>query len=297
MEKYKEIERSIITTYRKKIWGPFVKALKTYALLKENDHVAVCMSGGKDSFLMAKLFQELKKHSDFPFDVTYLVMDPGYTPKNRNKIIDNAKLMDIPIHIVNSNIFEVTESQEGKPCYLCARMRRGVLYKNAMELGCNKIALGHHFDDVIETTLMSMLYNGKFQSMMPKVKSDNFPGMELIRPLYLIHEKDILAWKNFNELDFLQCACKLTADSSDYETGAMDSKRKEMKNLVKELKKLYPMMDQNIFMAHHNVNLNTCVGYYKDHEYHSFLDEYDEGDNDGRKIFTPFRERNNKETE
>ena len=237
MEKYQEIERSIITTYRKKIWAPFIKAIQHYALLKEGDHVAVCMSGGKDSFLMAKCFQELMRHSDFEFNVTYLVMNPGYTDKNLQQILENAELMRIPIHLVSSDIFKITEQVEGKPCYLCARMRRGVLYKNALELGCNKIALGHHFDDVIETTLMSVFYNGRFQSMMPKVKSLNFDNMELIRPLYYIHEKDILAWKNYHQLTFLQCACRLTADSADYETGAMDSKRKEMKELVKSLKK------------------------------------------------------------
>lgn len=279
MEKYKIIERSIITTYRKKIWAPFVKALKEYELLKENDHVCVCMSGGKDSFLLAKCFQELKRHSDFKFEVTYMVMDPGYIEENRNLIIENAKMMDIPITIVNSDIFSVTEKQEGKPCYLCARMRRGCLYKNAKDLGCNKIALGHHMNDVIETTLMSILYNGRFQTMMPKVRSDNFEGMELIRPLYMVKEKDILAWKNYNELNFLQCACKLTRNSYEYSEGAMDSKRKEMKNLVEELKKLYPPIDNNIFMAHHNVNLDTCVSFEKDREKHSFLEWYDEDGN------------------
>lgn len=292
MEKYKEIERSIITTYRSKIWGPFVKALKNYELLAPGDHVAVCMSGGKDSFLLAKCFQELKRHSDFDFDVTYLVMDPGYTQENRTKIINNAELMNIPIKIVDSDIFAITESVEGKPCYLCARMRRGILYKNAQELGCNKIALGHHFDDVIETTLMSMLYNGRFQSMMPKVNSTNFLGMELIRPLYLVHEKDVIAWKNYNDLSFLQCACKLTADSSEYDTGAMDSKRKEMKLLVKELKKVNFNVDQNIFMSHHNVNLETCVGYTKNNEYHSFLEDY-EVKKYGTKINTPIGREDN----
>lgn len=292
MEKYKEIERSIITTYRPKIWGPFVKALKNYEMLQPNDHVAVCMSGGKDSFLLAKCFQELQRHSDFEFKVTYLVMDPGYAPANRAKIMENAALMNIPIEIVNSDIFAITEQVDGKPCYLCARMRRGVLYKSAQDFGCNKIALGHHFDDVIETTMMSMLYTGRFQSMMPKLKSDNFEGMELIRPLYLVKEKDILAWKNYNKLSFLQCACRLTADSAEYETGAMDSKRKEMKLLIKNLKKVYVNADQNIFMAHHNVNLDTCVGYIKDRKYHSFLDEY-EVKEDGTKINTPTRGEDN----
>ena len=279
MEKYQEIERSIITTYRSKIWGPFVKALKEYHLLKPNDSVCVCMSGGKDSFLMAKCFQELKRHSDFEFDVKYLVMDPGYNKENRELIIENAKMMNIPITIVDSDIFQITELTDGKPCYLCARMRRGCLYKNAMALGCNKIALGHHFDDVIETTLMSMFYNGKFQTMMPMVKSDNYEGMELIRPLYLVKEKDILAWQNFNEIKFLQCACKFTAQTHDYETGAVDSKRKEMKNLVKELRKVNPTVDMNIFNTHHNVNLDTCVAYTKGKKKYHFLDEY-EGENE-----------------
>ena len=275
MEKYQEIERSIITTYRSKIWGPFVKALKEYQLLKPNDSVCVCMSGGKDSFLMAKCFQELKRHSDFEFDVKFLVMDPGYNKENRELIIENAKMMNIPITIVDSDIFQIAEMTDGKPCYLCARMRRGCLYKNASALGCNKIALGHHFDDVVETTLMSMFYNGKFQTMMPKVKSDNFEGMELIRPLYLVKEKDILAWQNFNEIKFLQCACKFTAQTHDYETGAVDSKRKEMKNLVKELRKTNPTVDVNIFNTHHNVNLDTCVQYTKGKKKYHFLDEYE----------------------
>jgi tRNA 2-thiocytidine biosynthesis protein TtcA len=275
MERYKEIERSIITTYRGKIWAPFIKALKEYELLKENDHICVCISGGKDSFLLAKCFQELKRHSDFPFEVTFMVMDPGYLPENRALIESNAKEMNIPIKIVNSDIFQITDNVGGKPCYLCARMRRGCLYKNASLLGCNKIALGHHMDDVIETTLMSMFYNGKFQTMMPKLKSDNYSGMEVIRPLYLVREKDIVAWKKHNDLNFLQCACRLTANSLEYGEGAMDSKRKEMKNLIAELKKVNPGVEQNIFMAHHNVNLDTCIGYEQDRTKHSFFEWYD----------------------
>lgn len=279
MERYKEIERSIITTYRSKIWAPFIKALKEYQLIKENDHICVCMSGGKDSFLLAKCFQELHRHSDFKFDVTYMVMDPGYEDINRELIISNAKLMEIPIVIVDSDIFQITEHQDGKPCYLCARMRRGCLYKNAMKLGCNKIALGHHFDDVIETTLMSMFYNGRFQTMMPKVRSDNYKGMELIRPLYLVKEKDIINWKKYNNLEFLQCACKLTRNSNEYLDGAMDSKRKETKLLIERLRKEIKGIDQNIFMAHHNVNLDTCIGYEKDRIKHSFFEWYDEDGN------------------
>lgn len=279
MERYKEIERSLITTYRSKIWGPFIKALKEYELLSPGDKVCVCMSGGKDSFLLAKCFQELHRHSDFAFDVVYMVMDPGYNPENRALIISNAEMMNIPIHVVDSDIFAITEVTGGKPCYLCARMRRGCLYRNAKELGCNKIALGHHFDDVIETTLMSMFYNGKFQTMMPKVKSDNYEGMEVIRPLYKVKEKDILAWQKFNDIRFLQCACKFTAQTDDYETGAVDSKRKEMKNLIKELRKVNPNVDNNIFSTHHNVNLDTCINYSKEGKMYSFLDEYKEDEN------------------
>ena len=273
MTKAQEIERSIITTYRKRIWGPFLRALKNYDLIRPNDHIAVCMSGGKDSFLMAKCFQELLRHSDFPFQATYMVKDPGYAPDHRQKIVENAKLLNIPIEIVESNIFQVTEVQESKPCYLCARMRRGVLYKKAMELGCNKIALGHHFDDVIETTMMSMFYNGRFQSMMPKLKSENYPRMELIRPLYLVHEKDIIAWVSHHQLSFLKCACKLTESLKD---GTMDSKRQEMKEWLKDLKKQIKGVDRNIFMSHHNVNLDTCVGYTKNRVYHTFLEDYEE---------------------
>ena len=233
MERYEEIEQTITKRFRKEIWKMFVKGISEYEMIQDGDKIAVCISGGKDSMLMAKCFQEIKKHRKMNFELEFIVMNPGYNEVNKQKIIDNAKLLNVPITMFETDIFSRVVHIENNPCYLCARMRRGHLYEKAKELGCNKIALGHHFDDVVETTLMSMFYNGKFQTMMPKVKSDNFEGMELIRPLYLVKEKDILAWQNFNEIKFLQCACKFTAQTHDYETGAVDSKRKEMKNLVK----------------------------------------------------------------
>ena len=273
MEKYKEIERSIIKTYRKEIWSKFVKAVSDYELIKENDNIMVCISGGKDSFLLAKCIQELIKHGKFPFTAHYVVMDPGYNKVNRQLIEKNAKLLNVPIEIFETNIFDVTAKVEGNPCYLCARMRRGYLYSKAKELGCNKIALGHHFDDVIETTLLSMFYGSEIKTMMPKLHSDNFEGLELIRPLYLIKESAVLAWKKYNELTFINCACRFTENCSIVDDGT--SKRKEMKNLVDNLRKINPSIDNNIFTSINNINLNCVLGTKKDGKYTSFLDNYD----------------------
>ena len=273
MEKYKEVERSIIKKYRKDIWSKFIKAIKDYKLINENDKNMVCISGGKDSFILAKCIQELQRHGKYHFDVKYVVMDPGYNEINRNKIIDNAKLLNIPIEIFNSDIFEVADKLDyEKPCYMCARMRRGWLYSKAQELGCNKIALGHHFDDVIETTLLSMFYGAEIKTMLPKLHSDNFEGMELIRPLYLIKEADIKSWVKTNELEFINCACRFTKDIIEEENT---SKRAEIKKLIEELRKINPKIDTNIFTSTSNVNLNTVVSYRKDGKVHSFLDDYD----------------------
>ncbi len=268
-----EIERSIIKKYRKNIWNRFIQSVKEYNLIEENDKIAVCISGGKDSMLMAKCIQQLKRFSDVPFDAVYIVMDPGYNKENRQRIIDNAKILDIPIDIFESNIFEVTETCGGSPCYLCARMRRGCLYNRAKELGCNKIALGHHFNDVIETLLMSMMYSSEIKTMLPKLKSTNFEGMELIRPLYSVKESSIISWAEYNDLHFLQCACRFT------EKGAKNeelSKRKEIKNLIKDIKKVNPNVDDNIFKSLHNVNLATLPGFRErdNGEWHSYLEKY-----------------------
>ena len=274
MEKYKEIERSIIKKYRKEIWSKFVKAVKEYELINENDNIMVCISGGKDSFLMAKCIQELQRHGDVKFDAHYVVMDPGYNDYNLNYIKDNAKLLNIPIEIFNSDIFDVVEKiSANNPCYLCAKMRRGCLYSKAKDLGCNKIALGHHFNDVIETSLLSMLYASEIKTMMPKLHSDNFEGLELIRPLYLVKEDDIISWKNFNDLTFINCACRFTEGCSLIDDGT--SKRLEMKKLIKELKKHNENVDVNIFTAFNNINLNCVLGYKKDKVKTSFLDDYE----------------------
>lgn len=273
MEKYVEIERSIIKKFRKDIWSKFIKAISDYELIKENDNIMVCISGGKDSFLLAKCIQELIKHGKFPFTAHYVVMDPGYNKVNRQLIEKNAKLLNVPIEIFETNIFDVTAKVEGNPCYLCARMRRGYLYNKAKELGCNKIALGHHFDDVIETTLLSMFYGSEIKTMMPKLHSDNFEGLELIRPLYLIKESAVLAWKKYNELTFINCACRFTENCSIVDDGT--SKRKEMKNLVNNLRKINPSIDNNIFTSMNNINLNCVLGTKKDGKYTSFLDNYD----------------------
>ena len=273
MEKYVEIERSIIKKFRKDIWSKFIKAISDYELIKENDNIMVCISGGKDSFLLAKCIQELIKHGKFPFTAHYVVMDPGYNKVNRHLIEKNAKLLNVPIEIFETNIFDVTAKVEGNPCYLCARMRRGYLYSKAKELGCNKIALGHHFDDVIETTLLSIFYGSEIKTMMPKLHSDNFEGLELIRPLYLIKESAVLAWKKYNELTFINCACRFTENCTIVDDGT--SKRKEMKNLVDNLRKINPSIDNNIFTSMNNINLNCVLGTKKDGKYTSFLDNYD----------------------
>ena len=276
MTKLQEIERSIINTYRGRLWAPFVKALKEYELLKPNDKVCVCISGGKDSMLMAKLFQELQRHSDFEFEVKYLVMNPGYNERNLEYIKYNLELLNIPATIVNTDIFEIANSQDKSPCYLCAKMRRGALYTLAEKLGCNKIALGHHFDDVIETTLMNMLNAGSFQTMLPKLHSDNHTGMELIRPMYLIREKDIKAWAKYNDLKFIMCACRFTESCAvDNEINA--SMRLTTKKLIQELKSIYnDNVEKNIFASASNINMNMILGYKKDGKKYSFLDDYDE---------------------
>ena len=267
------VERSIIKKYRKKIWNRFIGGLKDYQMLQAGDVVGVCISGGKDSMLLAKCMQELERHgSEVPFTCKFLVMDPGYTPENRLQILNNAEKLGVPIEIFDAPIFKVVDKQtEGNPCYLCARMRRGYLYKYARELGCNKIALGHHFDDVIETTLMSMLYGAEMRTMMPKLHSTNFEGMELIRPLYLVKEEDILKWQRYNNLTFLRCACHMTAGLED---DTMDSKRQEIKRLISQLRKGNAQVDMNIFQSAQNVNLETIIGYHKGEETHNFLDDY-----------------------
>ena len=273
MEKYQEIERSIIKKHRKEIWSKFVKAIQVYELIEDNDKIMVCISGGKDSFLLAKCMQELFRHGRKNFEVEYVVMDPGYNKENRHLIEENAKLLNVPIKIFESDIFDsVASITEGNPCYLCARMRRGSLYNKAKELGCNKIALGHHFDDVIETTLLSMFYGSEIKTMMPKLPSDNFPGIELIRPMYLVKEDDIIAWKKSNDLTFINCACRFTETCSINDDGT--SKRLEVKKLIKELKKVNPNVDNNIFKALDNVNLNCVIGTKKNGLYHSFLETY-----------------------
>ena len=272
MEKYQEIERSIIKKYRKEIWSKFIKAVQEYELIKENDKIMVCISGGKDSFLLAKCIEELIKHGKYPFEAYYVVMDPGYKKETREKIIEMANLLNLNIEIFESDIFSVVNKEcPLNPCYLCARMRRGFLYSKAKELGCNKIALGHHFSDVIETTLLSMFYGSEIKTMMPKLHSDNFEGMELIRPLYLVKEEDILSFCKSNNLEFINCACKYTDEKLD-ENG----KRKEIKKLIEDLKKVNPNIEHNIFKSLDNVNLNCVLSYKKNDEKISFLEEYDQ---------------------
>lgn len=273
LEKLQEIERSIIKKYRKTIWNGFIGAVQEYELIKENDCIAVCISGGKDSMILAKCLELLQRHSEVPFTLKYIVMDPGYAKPNRKLIEQNLKTLGIDAEIFESDIFDVAYSAGGSPCYLCARMRRGALYAKAKSLGCNKIALGHHFDDVIETLLMSMMYSSEIKTMLPKLHSTNFEGMELIRPLYKVKERDIIAWANYNGLQFLRCACKFTADSAEDE---MLSKRQEMKTLVKTLRKTNPDVDDNIFRSLHNVNMATIPGWRDSEsgEKHSFIDNY-----------------------
>lgn len=272
---YLDIEQSIRKKFKKSIWCKFTKAVREYELVKEGDKIAVCISGGKDSMLMAKLFQELQRHNRFPFEVTFLVMDPGYSKENRQIIANNAKKLHIPLTIFESDIFEAVLHVEKSPCYLCARMRRGHLYAKAKELGCNKIALGHHYDDVIETILMGMLYGAQVQTMMPKLHSTNFEGMELIRPLYLVREDDIKKWRDYNDLHFLQCACKFT-ETCSIEGGDSSSKRMEIKHLIRDLKKTNPFVEGNIFKSVENVNLSTVIAYKQDGVKHHFLESYDE---------------------
>ena len=271
------VERSILTTYRKELWKPFILAVKRYELIQEGDKIAVCISGGKDSMLMAKLMQELQRHSKVHFETVFLVMDPGYNEINRRKIEQNAALLNVPITIFETDVFDVANSSEHNPCYLCARMRRGYLYSKAKELGCNKIALGHHFNDVIETTVMAMFYGAQLQAMLPKLHSSNFEGMELIRPMYLIREDDIKHWRDYNGLHFIQCACKFTDTCTTCNPdGVAKSKRMETKQLIAKMKEINPYVESNIFKSVENVNLKTIIAYKKDGVKHSFLDTYDQ---------------------
>jgi tRNA(Ile)-lysidine synthase TilS/MesJ len=278
LEPYQLVERSIQTKFRKGLWNPFIAAVKRYALISPGDRIAVCISGGKDSMLMAKLMQMLQQYSETPFDLVYLVMDPGYNALNRQKIVSNAALLHIPITVFESNIFEVANSAERSPCYLCAKMRRGTLYAKAKELGCSKIALGHHFSDVIETTVMAMFYGGQLQAMLPKLHSTNFDGMELIRPLYCVHEDDIIAWKRYNDLEFIQCACRFTENCTACDNGGGGSKRQEIKTLIRRLKRDNPNIEKSIFRSIHTVCLDTFPGYKQGGAAHSFLEHYDRED-------------------
>lgn len=275
-QRARDIERSIIKKFRKPIWRRFTKAIREYELVKDGDKIAVCISGGKDSMLMAKLFQELSRHGKKNFEVVFLVMNPGYNEINYQTIRDNARILNVPITVFESDIFNIVASEEQSPCYLCARMRRGYLYSKAKELGCNKIALGHHYDDVIETILMGMLYGAQVQTMMPKLHSTNFEGMELIRPLYLIREADIIHWANYNDLHFIQCACRFTEHCASCGGTEKGSKRAEIKELIHELAQKDPVIEYNIFRSVENVNLNTVIGYKQDGVRHNFLDTYDE---------------------
>ena len=268
-------ERSLIKTYRKTLWNPFIAAVKRYELVSPGDKIAVCISGGKDSVVLAKLMQELQKHTEQPFELIFLVMDPGYNPANRALIEANAEKLGIPVTIFESDIFDVTVQVDKNPCYLCARMRRGCLYAKAQELGCNKIALGHHFSDVVETTLLGLFYGAQVQAMPPKLKSKNFPGMELIRPLYCVHEDAIVAWRNYNDLHFLQCACRFTEQRDGSGDGIGESKRQEIKFLLRELKKTNPNIEKSIFRAIHGVQLDTFPGFKYRGKAHSFLEFYD----------------------
>ncbi len=275
LEPYQIIERSIIKKYRKELWNPFIGAVKRYELICPGDKIAVCISGGKDSMLMAKLIQILQRFSEIPFEAVFLVMDPGYNELNRQKIESNAALLHIPITIFETDIFAVANNQEKSPCYLCAKMRRGHLYNKAKELGCNKIALGHHFNDVIETTVMGMFYGSQLQAMIPKLHSQNFEGMELIRPLYCVHEEDILAWKRYNDLEFIQCACRFTENCTMCDNGGGGSKRQEIKTLLRRLKRDNPDIEKSIFNSIHSVCIDTFPGYKTAGESHSFLEHYD----------------------
>ena len=274
-DKAKDAERSIIKKFKKTVWRPFTKAINEYEMIQDGDKIAVCISGGKDSMLMAKLFQELERHGRKNFEVVFLVMNPGYNEINYQTILNNAKMLNIPITVFRTEIFDTVADITDSPCYLCARMRRGYLYSKAQELGCNKIALGHHFDDVIETIVMGMLYGAQIQTMMPKLHSTNFPGMELIRPLYLVREEDIIHWARYNDLHFIQCACRFTENCASCGETEKGSKRAEIKAMIHELEKQNPYVAKNIFRSVENVNLNTVIGYKKDGVRHNFLDTYD----------------------
>lgn len=272
---YQKIERSITKKYRKNIWNPFVEGIKRYQLIQPGDRIAVCISGGKDSMLLAFLMKQLHRYSEIPFSLKFLSMDPGYAPQNRKKIQENAALLQIPLTIFETNIFRVVNKTENNPCYLCARMRRGHLYNMAKEIGCNKIALGHHFSDVIETTLLGLLYGGQMQAMMPKLKSQNFAGMELIRPMYCVHEDAVISWRDYNGLSFLQCACRFTEQMWESGDGVGESKRQEIKQLIRELKKTNPNVEKSIFNSFHAANVDTMIGYKLKGVRHSFLEQYE----------------------
>ncbi len=274
LEKYQLVERSITKKFRKEIWNNFIRAVKEYELIQSGDRIAVCISGGKDSMLMAKLMQMLQRYSEVPFELVYLVMDPGYNEINRRKIESNAALLNIPIQVFETNIFDIANSAEKYPCYLCAKMRRGHLYSQAEKSGCNKIALGHHFSDVIETTVMAMFYGSQLQAMIPKLHSTNFDGIELIRPMYCIHEDSIIAWKRYNDLEFIQCACRFTENCTMCDNGGGGSKRQEVKTLIKRLKRDNPNIEKSIFASIHKVHLDTFPGYKTKGETHSFLENY-----------------------
>lgn len=270
-----EVSKALTGRYHKRIWRPFMSAIKDYKLVSEGDKIAVCVSGGKDSMLLAKCMQELQRHSPLHFELVFLCMDPGYAPENRTRIEENCRLLDIPVVFFETDIFEAIEVMDCNPCYMCAKMRRGYLYRQAKALGCNKIALGHHYDDAVETLLMSMIYAGSIQGMLPRLKSDSVEGMELIRPLYKLRESEIIAWRDENELSFLACACRTTHDAKVHEDGSADSKRLEMKNLVHHLNKLNPDADKNIFRSLHNINLDAAIQWKRGGETHSFLDDFE----------------------
>ena len=277
MEIPNQYETTLIKTFKNDIWAKFIKSIKTYDLIQEGDKIAVCISGGKDSMLMAMCMKRLQRYSKVPFEVVFLVMNPGYNEINYQKIRENAELLEIPVQVFETGIFDAVAKVDQHPCYLCARMRRGHLYKTAKELGCNKIALGHHFDDVIETILMGMLYGSQVQTMMPKLHSENYEGMQLIRPMYLVREADIIRWKQYNDLQFIQCACRFTENCTMCDNGGGGSKRQEIKTLLKQLRAVNPAVDKNIFRSVENVNLQTIISYHRGDEYHHFLDDYDEG--------------------
>ena len=272
-----DIELSVVKKFRREIWSRFLKGIKDYELIQEGDKIAVCISGGKDSMMMAVCMKRLQRYSKVPFEVVFLVMNPGYNEINYQKIIENAETLDIPIQVFETGIFDAVAKVDEHPCYLCARMRRGYLYKTAKEMGCNKIALGHHFDDVIETILMGMLYGSQVQTMMPKIHSENYEGMQLIRPMYMVREADIIHWKQYNDLQFIQCACRFTENCTMCDNGGGGSKRQEIKNLLKQLRAVNPAVDMNIFRSVENVNLQTIISYHMGDEYHHFLDRFDEG--------------------